>query len=180
MLLIVQNLWIRRFSPQQLWRNFYVAEIRTDCSICQCMGPLKGPENLMSTHTLPCTLTFSQQYGVTYEKRDIYIIKPPFLWTKRPLAPQSGDIRTKSQTFPKGRWKTKCSLNENRQERVFLVCLCICCYFYRLPLFGPLTCNLEGSDWIQEKGKEHKVCWSTSPGLQAVQGESLQPIVAAG
>lgn len=32
----------------------------------------------MSTHSLSCTLTFSQQYEVTYEEKDIYIIKPPF------------------------------------------------------------------------------------------------------
>lgn len=30
-------------------------------------GPLKGPENLMSTQSFSCTLTFSQQYEVTYE-----------------------------------------------------------------------------------------------------------------
>lgn len=52
MLHIVQNLGFRRCSPKQQWWNSYTVEIRTDCSICQCKGPLKGPENLMSTHTL--------------------------------------------------------------------------------------------------------------------------------
>lgn len=102
MLYIVQNLSFRRFSPLQQWWNSYLVEIRTDCSICQCEGPLKGPENLMSTHSLSCTLTFSQQYEVTYKEKDIYIIKPSFLRTKRPLTPVPGDIRTKCQKLPKG------------------------------------------------------------------------------
>lgn len=101
MLCIVQNLGFRPCSPQQQRWNSYMGEIRTDCSICQCKGPLKGPENLMSTHSLPCTLTFSQQYEVTYEEKDIYIIKAPSLRTKRPLTHMSRDIRTKCQKFPK-------------------------------------------------------------------------------
>ncbi len=77
-LYIVQTLGFRHCSPQQQWWYSYMVEIRTDSSICQCKGPLKGPQNLMSTHSLSCTLTFSQRYEVTYEEKDIYIIRPPF------------------------------------------------------------------------------------------------------
>lgn len=100
MLYLAQKLGSRHCSPQQQRWNSYMAEIRTDCSICQGKGPLKDQENLMSAHSFSCTLTFSQQYEVTYEEKDIYIIEPPSLQTRRPLSPVSGDIRTKCQKFP--------------------------------------------------------------------------------
>ncbi|KAI9515752.1 hypothetical protein NQZ68_022106 [Dissostichus eleginoides] len=73
--LLTCTITTRHCGPQ---RNSYIVEIRTGGSICQCMGPLKGPANLMSAHSLCCTLTFSQQYEVTYEEKDIYIIMPLF------------------------------------------------------------------------------------------------------
>lgn len=166
MLCIVQNLGFRCCSPQQQRWNSYMGEIRTDCSICQCKGPLKGLENLMSTHSLPCTLTFSQQYEVTYEEKTSTS-------SRLLLCEQNGLSLVSLKSSQKIASKTNYSLNESGQELVFLDDLCISCYFCRQLLFGTMTFDLWGSFWILERAKEHKVYWSTSPGLQALQGEGL-------
>lgn len=173
MLYIVQHLDFSRCSPQQQWENFYMGEIRTDCSVSQCKGPLKGPENLMSTLSLLHSDIFSAVWGYIRGKRHLHH-QAPFSVNKNGLSllflVTSGQNVKSSLNMAN---KTKCPLNENGQELVFLDDLCISCYFYRQLLFGTMTCDLWGSYWILERGKEHKVYWSTSPGLHVLQGESL-------
>lgn len=154
-LLFINSGFRRCHLQQQRWNSYFV-EIRTECSICQCMGPLKVPENLMSTHSFACTDIFSAVWGYIQEK-DICIIKPAFCPNK--TASHSCFCRRwpvenvkSSQMFP---CKTKYSVNKNGQELVFLDDLCISGYFYLQLLFGTLTCDLLGSYWILERGKEH-------------------------
>lgn len=158
---------------QQRW-NSYMAEIRTDWSVCQCMGPLKGPENLMSTHSFsPALWHFLSSMRLHTREKTSTSSSPLFCEQNGLLLlflVTSGQNVKSSQ---KVACKTKYSLNENGQELVFLDDLWITCYFYRQFLFSPLTCAPLGSYWILERGKEHKVYSSTSLGLQAFQGESL-------
>lgn len=87
---------------------------------------------------------------------DVLIIRPLF---REKTASQDKNVKSCRKVVS----ETKSSLNENGQEPVFLDDLvCISSYFYQQLLFGPLTCDLLGSYWILERGKEHK-CTEVHP-----------------